>query len=368
MRFRIDAAALTDATNWALKGISPRPPVPVLTGMVIEATQGMIELSGFDYTVSARATTAADVERLGREIVNGRQFAEIVAKMPRKTFITVDVADGRAAITSGRSKYTLSTFGNSDYTYPDLPVMPKLAGVVDGHVLSEAIGRAKVAASTDGSLPVLMGVHIVSSGNMLSIEATDRYRLVRVEIPWRREAPEDVEWLIRAKTLEDAVKMAGAGEIEIRGEDQSVGFVSGNRALTTLVLDGDYPKIGALFPANTNVTVTFDRTTLLDAVNRAGLVAERDTPLRFTIDREETTLDSGTGDGAQGREYVDSSFDGSLPTPLIAAYNPHYMADALSSMPDGDVHVSFVDTKKPTLITPVDVGHGFRHLVMPVRL
>ena len=62
MRFRVERDVLADAVTWTARSLPTRPPVPVLAGVRIEAdTTGTIQLSSFDYEVSARSQIPADV-------------------------------------------------------------------------------------------------------------------------------------------------------------------------------------------------------------------------------------------------------------------------------------------------------------------
>ena len=55
MRFRVERDVLTDAVAWTARSLPVRPPVAVLAGMLINADDNGLALSGFDYETSARA-------------------------------------------------------------------------------------------------------------------------------------------------------------------------------------------------------------------------------------------------------------------------------------------------------------------------
>ena len=66
MKFRVERDVLAEAVTWAARGLPNRPPVPVLAGVLLEASdEGTLTLSAFDYEVSARITVAADAPRAG---------------------------------------------------------------------------------------------------------------------------------------------------------------------------------------------------------------------------------------------------------------------------------------------------------------
>ena len=54
MKFRVGREALGEAVAWVARALPSRPVVPVLAGLLLEAGDGALTLSCFDYEVSAR--------------------------------------------------------------------------------------------------------------------------------------------------------------------------------------------------------------------------------------------------------------------------------------------------------------------------
>ena len=74
MKFRVERDVLADAAAWVARSLPARPPVPVLGGVVLEATSGpsgdRLTVSGFDYETSARvADGAVELHPGGRLVV-----------------------------------------------------------------------------------------------------------------------------------------------------------------------------------------------------------------------------------------------------------------------------------------------------------
>ena len=82
MKLRVERDVLAEAVAWAVRGLSQRPPVPVLAGVLLEATEDGLTLSAFDYEVSAKVTVDADVEEAGTVLVLGRLLADISRNLP----------------------------------------------------------------------------------------------------------------------------------------------------------------------------------------------------------------------------------------------------------------------------------------------
>jgi DNA polymerase-3 subunit beta len=374
VKFRVERDTLADAVTWVARALPSRPPVPVLAGILIDAeAEGVLRLSGFDYEVSARVEVAAEVSDPGTVLVSGKLLAEICRSLPGKP---VDVVtDGtKVAVTCGASRFTLLTMPVEEY--PTLPAMPDGTGVVDGDVFTQAVAQVTVAASRDETLPILTGVRLEIEDETLTLMATDRYRLALRTLPWRPSTPGvSALALVRARTLSEVAKALGAADqvalaLATGGSTELIGFESGGRRTTSLLIDGDYPKVRSLFPDSLPTHAVVETHALIEAVRRVALVAERNTPVRLTFSDGAIALEAGQGEDAQASEATECTLDGE---DLSIAFNPHYLLDGLGALTTPFARLSFTQATKPAVITgqpAIDAEDdvSYRYLLMPVRL
>lgn len=373
VRFRVERDVLAEAVTWTARTLPTRPPVPVLAGVMLEASgDGTLTLSSFDYDVSARSGVPAEVEEPGTVLVSGRLLADISRALPAKP---VDVyLDGtRVILTCGASRFTLLTMPVEDY--PALPVMPEVTGSVDADVFAQAVAQVTIAASRDETLPLLTGVRVELEGSTLTLLSTDRYRLAMRELPWHPAIPDvSAVALLRARTLSDVAKsLTSAGTIDValstRAGAGLVGFEAGGRRTTSLLLDGEYPPVRRLFPDQTTTFAVLSTASLVEAARRVSLVAERNTPIRLSFSEGQVVLEAGQGDDAQASEVIEAHLTGE---PISTAFNPHYLLDGLGALSTANVHLAFTQASKPVVVTGQAEADGspdptFRYLLMPIR-
>ncbi|MER2091450.1 MAG: DNA polymerase III subunit beta, partial [Saccharopolyspora rectivirgula] len=85
MKIRVEHDGLADAVSWVARSVPARPPVPVLGGVLLDATSGdALTISGFDYEVSAQVTVDAVIETPGKTLVSGRLLADITKALPNR--------------------------------------------------------------------------------------------------------------------------------------------------------------------------------------------------------------------------------------------------------------------------------------------
>lgn len=376
MKFRVERDVLTDAVAWAARSLPVRPSAPVLAGLLIEASDSGLVLSTFDYETSARAELEAEVADEGKVLVSGRLLADICRSLPNKP-VELSDEDTRVSLTCGSARFSLQKMPVAEY--PTLPDMPTATGTVASDVFARAVGQAVTAAGRDDMLPVLTGVRIEIEGSSIALLATDRFRLSLREIPWHPHTPDEtLAALVPAKVLADTAKSLTSGNditiaLATGDGDGIIGFEGvapgGTRRTTTRLLDGEFPKVRALFPTEHATTATVDRQALIDTVKRVSLVADRNTAVQLAFTDGVLTLDAGSGDEAQASESIEANVTGD---DITTGFNPSFLLDGLGAIEEPVVELAFTQASKPVVMRGIaaegDTTHGFRYLLMPRRL
>lgn len=374
MKFHLDRGVLADAVSWATRTLPVRPAMPILQGVRIVAdASGELQLSTFDYEVSAQITLAAEVESAGEVLVQGRMLSDIVRALPNKN-VSVSLEGTKLQVTCGSARFALATLPVEEY--PQLPSMPPVAGSVDAHTLSEAIGQVTVAASKDDTLPLLTGVRMEIEGEKVTLMATDRYRLALRELTWNPSSPSaSATALVRGRTLQEVARSLAAGSgVDIALSDDSsahlIGFESSGRRTTSTLVDGDYPPVRRLFPDHTAITAVVATAPLIEAVKRVSLVAERNTPVRLTFTEGQVALEAGAGDDAQASEVLEAQLDGE---DLVVGFNSGFLLDGLGALGTDFARLTFTDSIKPSVMSGQDSLEGspdssYKYLLMPMRI
>jgi DNA polymerase-3 subunit beta len=374
VKFHLDRGVLGDAVTWATRTLPVRPAMPILQGVrIVAQSTGELLLSTFDYEVSAQITLPAEVEDPGEVLVQGRMLSDIVRSLPNKD-VSIELVGTKVEVRCGSAAFSLATLPVDEY--PQLPEMPPVAGSVQADVFAEAISQVTVAASKDDTLPLLTGVRVEIVGEKMTLMATDRYRLAMREITWHPSRPDlEITALVRARTLQEVARsLATGGSVDIAISDESsanlIGFEAGGRRTTSTLVDGDYPPVRRLFPSSTPITAVVATAPLIDAVKRVSLVAERNTPVRFSFTEGNVTLEAGAGDDAQASESLEAQLDGEE---LVVGFNSGFLLDGLGALGEDFAKLTFTDSIKPSVMSGQESLEGdasgeYKYLIMPMRI
>ncbi|WBM79072.1 DNA polymerase III subunit beta [Cryobacterium breve] len=355
MRFQANRDVFSEAVSFAVKLLPQRTTLPILSGVLIEATATGLILSSFDYEVSAQTEIAAEVEETGRVLVSGRLLAEIASRMPNApvSFVT---KDSRITVSCGTASFTLLSMPVEEY--PSIPVVSGQAGLVPAEDFAAAVAQVAVAASRDDVTPVITGVQLQISENSLSLVATDRYRVAVREIDWdpgTMVGADSITALVPARTLQEVGKTFGhSGTISVAitntDDRELIAFTADKKTVTSLLIKGNYPPVRRLFPDQVDNYAVMNTAELIEATRRVALVLEREAALRFSFTTEGLTLEAVGSEQAQAKESVDAILSG---VETVVSLKPQFLLDGLTAVHSEFVRISFTKTENPNKPGPV---------------
>jgi DNA polymerase-3 subunit beta len=274
------------------------------------------------------------------------------------------VADGQVVtVTAGRARFTLPLMPADEY--PPLPTMPPVNGTIGADEFADAVAQVGIAAGRDDTLPMLTGIRVETDGSLLTFAATDRFRLAVRTAQWSPEVLDLVPAvLVPGRSLMDAAKGVGAGEVGLAFGDGILGVRCGNRRTTMRLLDVEFVKYRGLLPTTHTTGVDVSISELSDAIKRSALVTDSGHHLRVTITDGSLSLSAGTDTAGASEESMQVETDGA---DLTIAFNPTYLLDGLGVLTGDTARLEFTTPARPALLTsPADPE--YRCIVMPARL
>ena len=362
MKFRCDRDALSEALQTVQRGVSSRPGIPALTGVLIEGSSvGTLTLTTTDLEVSARLSIEVQVSEEGVALVPARLLGDTVKSLSDAP-VEFESDQSQARIRCAAYEGALRLLPAEDF--PALMSPSGTRVVVQAQRFAEAVGQVARAASRDEARPVLTGVLVEVSREGVTLVATDSYRLAVREVV--ASAGGEAKAIVPERAMTEAGRAAQAiekGDIEILIDESQVSFQLGALMLTSRLIEGEFPNYRQLLPERYENRLTVSRQQLTDAVRRVGLLARDTSPVRIEFNALGVKLSSSSPDLGQAVETVEARYEGE---DITAAFNAGYLADGLAAATGESVHLEVRDGLKPGIVR--GESDEFTYLVMPVRL
>ncbi|MGX9132812.1 DNA polymerase III subunit beta [Rummeliibacillus sp. JY-2-4R] len=376
MKFDIMRDRLLDGLNDVMKAVSSKTTIPILTGIKIDvSTEGMtITGSDADITIQTSIPVEEDGKQLihvtepGSIVLQARMFNEIVRKLPTND-VEIEVTEQfQTRIRSGKSDFHLIGLDASEY--PMLPeISPERQITLPADLLKSIIRETVFAVSTSESRPVLTGVKWQIKEDGLVCIATDSHRLARRKVKLEQLPTEEANVVIPGKSLTELSKILSdtTTPVDIFMTNQQVLFKTSDVIFFSRLLEGNYPETARLIPDEYNTTVTINGKSLLQAIDRASLLARED---RNNVVRLSTLSDNSVEISSNSPEI--GKVEEEIPVETLEgeelriSFSAKYMMDALKAIDGQEVVISFTGAMRPFTIRSVH-DDAILQLILPVR-
>src|SRR5262245_21654715 len=348
------------------RAASTRSAVQALSGVHVLVKGETIELRATDMEIGLRVPLEGQVDREGAVVLPARLLVDVIRALPGdEVSLELRPSEQDVEIVAGNATFDIRTLRLEDF--PPFPE-PESDGRVQlpGKAFVETVAKVARSASRDETRPVLTGILVSASGEDLRMVATDSYRLSVKETRLESALPEGFEANVPARALEELGRLVrdDVEEITIGVRANQVVFQVGGVALSSRLIDGQFPNYRQLLPEAYEHELQVSRQELLEVVRRISLMAQKNAPLRLSFSEGEVRISAQTPDVGEASEPMPIPFAGQ---PAESGFNPDFLLAGLESAGSSDVVLKLISPLRPGLIESAD-GSGFLYLIMPIRL
>lgn len=369
MNITTSQAELTTALQLVSRAVSSRPTHPVLANVLLSADEatGRLSLTGFDLSLGIQTSIPAAVATSGAITLPARLLSDIVSRLPDGVPVTLAVEYDAATLTSLSGSYELRGMPAADY--PDLPLQQTGTPItLDAAALLAGLRSTLFACSSDEAKQLLTGVHLKVDAKTLECAATDGHRLAVQQLN-QAEPVDPFAVTIPARSLRELERLlGGSGELQLFTSKGQAVLCSGDRILTTRILDGVYPNYRQLIPDGFSRSIVISRQALLAALDRVSVLADSHTnviKLEADPDLDRVTVRADAQDLGRGSESLAAGITGGA---ITIAFNSQYLLNGLKAINTDQVVLQCNAPTTPVVLEPVGDDHGFLYLVMPVQV
>lgn len=335
------------------KIVPNKTPLPVLSYVHINASDGKLVLETTDLTLALRASCPATVQTAGSVLLPAKKTLELLEQLP-DVEINIEVDSKQATITAGTFKSRFQVWPTPDF--PGLAPVSGDVATVPANALHRLIDRASFAISEKVQKYVLDGALLSLNGPVMAMVATDGQRLTVTTAS--RSDTTVMNVLVPSKTLEMLTLILGDGDVEISSADNHIFFVIGQRTLISRLIDGHFPKYDKIIPRDNNKHISVDRILLAAALRRVAVVADKHTSVVFEAEPGTLRLTSQSVGLGDAHESLLAVYDGE---PIKVCASGKHVLDFLDKASEKNVTIALKTSQSPMLWTD---GADFLNVIL----
>jgi DNA polymerase-3 subunit beta len=340
--------------------------MPALANILVKADKDTISLTATDLEIELVTTLNIVSDKTGETTVPARKLLDICKALPDESIISISVDSNKAAIKSGRSRFSLSTLPADDF-----PALESINSVAEFELpqstLKELIDKTAFAMALQDVRYYLNGLLLEVSSGLLRAVATDGHRLAYCEKQADCDLADIKQVIVPRKGIQELVRLLDVSDEPLKvvlGSNHIRVEVGGIR-FTSKLIDGRFPDYNRVIPEDGANVITAERDNLRQALVRASILCnEKYRGIRLVVDGDVLLLQAQNPDQEEADVEVEVSYKGE---PLEIGFNVNYMLDVLNVTDSATVSAALRDSNSSCLMTYPDLP-DCKYVIMPMRL
>ena len=368
MEFSVSREQLLEKAQTAASVVERKQTMAILANILIEVDATGAVLTGTDMdTEISTNMELVDVGSGGAITVPGKKLVEIAKALPEGAVVQFKQDGAQMLLSSGRSKFKLSTLPAPDY--PRLEARGELTTVsLASAPLQSAIAKTQFAMAQQDVRYYLNGMLFSIGGGDFRTVATDGHRLSLYQTPLEGISGEPVSLIVpRKAVLELARLLNGAGEtVEVSFSGSHFRVSAPGFVFTSVLIDGRFPDYERVLPQGGDHVVRADRKRLREVLQRASILSsEQYRGVRLRLSQGQLEAVANNAEQEEAEESLEVEFVGQ--DGFEIGFNVGYLLDVLGTIESELVELRFGDSNRSALVLGVGDDAG-RYVVMPMRL
>ncbi len=363
MKFSVSKEKLNEGLQAVQNVVSTRTTLPILSNVLIQATENGLTLTTTDLDVGIRVNVEATVERPGGTTLPARRLSSIVRELPSSDIQFEIDSKNSASIRCGASFFKI--LGLPEEEFPPLSRFENARVFnIKQKELKDGLKKTFYAISTDETRYVLNGVLHSFKENKLSLVATDGRRLALVDIELEFPRSQETEVIIPTKAITEISRLLkDDGEVKVSVSDNQVAFELNNTLLVSKLIEGNYPNYRQVIPGEARERVILERESFLNCVRRVAILAsDKSNSVKLIFTKNNIDITANTPDVGEARESVAVTYKGK---DMSIAFNPEFLMAPLRNLPNDEVFLDLIDEMSPGVIK---IQTPFLYVLMPMRI
>ena len=367
MQVSVEKSRFLKALGHQNSVIERRGSAPILTHVLLEASEHSMSLTGTDLEMSLVEIVPSLVYTPGAITVPVHLLYDIVRKLPEGQVMLQTLPDGVIRVASGAIEFNVPTLSAADFPqiHPKtLPFCLKLQAAD----LKQLIDDTRFSMSTEEARYSLNGIYFHPCDHQWRAVATDAHRLA---LSWIPVASEDLQHapnvIVGRKAITELCKVLSESsapiELFFSNQQMMVSFPGGH--FSSRLLEGQFPDYQQAIPEGHPHPIEMNVKLLEQAMARVGMVSsERQRVIKLVFENNTLTLSAHSQQYGSAMETLSIEYSAKA---LSLGLNPKYVLDICQHIKGDTIRMMFKDGLSPALFQdPSDPKVSY--VLMPTRI
>jgi len=366
MKFIINREELLLPLQQIVSVIEKRQTMAILSNVLLDMSEQGLVLTGTDLEIQLVAKIYLDSVEQGSITVPARKFLDIVRLLPNESKIKFELKDDKIKVTSGRSRFSLSTLPADNY--PEFAESEfENSFLISAGKMKKALDKTVFCMANQDIRYYLNGLLLHISNSKLKLVASDGHRLSIYEDDIGEATGFESRIILPRKSVIELSRLLDDddAELNIQFSNSNIKFTIKNLIFSAKLVDSKYPDFSKVFDQPFFNGIHIQKHQLKDALTRVSILAnEKFKGVTCDISNETLKLSSHNPEHDEAEEELIIEYQGES---LSIAFNSQYLLDAVSNL-DSELAVLTIASNVSCCFVEEPEKQLYKFIVMPMRL
>lgn len=367
MKFSLNRELLLKPLLLVSGAVERKSTLPILSNVLIEVSGESLTLIATDLELEMVAY--AQIENHGSDAkitVPARKLLDICKSLPDDSTLLFESVDDVINISTGRSKYSLSTLPAADF-----PNIDEWKGDVEFSLYKS--GLLRLIESTHFSMAnqdvryYLNGMSIETEGSEIRSVATDGHRLAICKIGDDQLQLPNRQVIVPRKGILEIIRLLDPVDeaIKIYLGSNHIRIIDSEFSFTSKLVDGRFPDYRRVLPRNGDKVLHANKDLMRQVLSRVAILSnDKFKGVRLNFSKTELKITANNPEQEQAEEIIEIDFPYE---DIEIGFNVNYVLDVLNAIKEPNVTFTLADSSSSVIIEGESSKEAL-YVVMPMRL
>ncbi|MBU3942715.1 DNA polymerase III subunit beta [Patescibacteria group bacterium] len=374
MKISIPQEKLKQGLNIVERIASKSLTLPILNNILISTEKSFLNFSATDLEVGINWWVLGKVEEQGKITIPSRILSSFVGLLPKEN-VTIKNKGNNLEIQCQNYKTEIKGLSAEEF-----PIIPEIK---DGEFISiNAITFCKSLIQLldipvlSTTRPEISGVYFLFQKNMITVAATDSFRLGEKKIFLKINSSPDREYslILPQKTIKEIINIFGerVGDLKIYFSPNQVMFESQMEETShpqvqviSRLIEGEYPNYKEIIPKKYSTKLVLNRDEFVNQIKSSSLFSGKVNEVKLKINPKTNKIDisSQSSDIGDFQSSISGKIKGES---LEVAFNNRFLLDGLNSIKTPEIIFELNSDSGPGVLKPTN-DETYLYVVMPIK-
>lgn len=366
MKFNINKDQLLTPLQQIVSVIEKRQTMPILSNVLINATEDQIVLTGTDLEIQIIAKINLPVEQPGSVTVPARKFLDICRLLPNEAEIKFEHKDDKVKVTSGRGRFSLTTLPAENY--PDFAESDfENQFQINAGKLKKALDKTIFCMANQDVRYYLNGLLLHVSNSRIKLVASDGHRLSIYEDDIGAATGYEARIIVPRKGVQELSRLLDDPDVDadIQFSTNNIRIFYKDLIFSAKLVDAKYPDFSRVFEQSFHSPALIQKQLLKDALTRVAVLSnEKFKGVTLDIGENLVKISTHNPEHDEAEEELVMQYQGEG---MTISFNSQYLLDAVSNL-DSEMAVLTIASNASSCFIEEPEQPLFKFIVMPMRL